>query len=175
VWHYPSGDPGTKNAQLVEAQVKIGAGFSTSDRRAIVEGLNMWEYSTRGAFRWILVDQLSEDDMKVERVEFILVTSLEPRVKEYDKDGLLLGLAISDRFEPTQLWLVIDRLYSSEDVKMVSAHEFGHALGIGHVSTGVNVMSPRYAGSTCLTEEDMSAFCDVYGCSVQQMVYCTRE
>jgi hypothetical protein len=176
VWHTPDGYPDIKNDLLVEAQVRIGPGFSVTDRHAIIEGMNMWEYSTRGAFHWQLVDEIPEDDMVTLRAEFILVTSLEKRVNKYDEGSTLLGLAIINNLQPTQLWLVIDRLHTQADVKLVAAHEFGHALGIGHVSDALNVMSPHYrTATTCLTDEDMRAFCELYGCDYRQMVYCTRD
>ena len=49
----------------------------------------------------------------------------------------------------------------------VTAHEVGHAVGLGHSSVSGAVMWPSYSTPTPLQPDDIAGFCAVYGCGVE--------
>lgn len=88
-----------------------------------------------------------------------------------DDDGELLGLTHTGA---KWIFLVTDRIEDPETADWVSAHEFGHAIGLEHVELGL--MQPQapqfpYPVATWQTD-DLREFCRVWSCDVAMFDDC---
>ena len=74
----------------------------------------------------------------------------------YPPDGRL-------HFDDAEIWVVGT---GGADIYTISAHEFGHVLGLGHSNINGSLMSPFYLGYTPkaeLTADDIAAIQAHYG------------
>jgi len=164
---------------LVSVTVVISSDFTDSQRKSIIKGVEMWEQATNGAVitHIIGISRPHSDNVLVRDIVVIFkkTTSDEPNVKTWDdqmKPTMLLGLASYEETNPSELtlvtaWIVTDRLINEQYGVWISAHEFGHALGLHHIDDTHSIMSPVRSEATWLTEKDAREFCVRYdGCRV---------
>lgn len=172
----------------VDVHVYIESDFTAKERNHIIDGMTMWERATNGLVVWHLIDHAPEtvnpvaidaSGTKIIFVSFRRVTSMTPWVKEWDENNKprhLLGL-MDPRYPktPLSLWLVEDRLTDNSGV-IVAAHEFGHAIGLPHVTDKASVMSELHnAAVKRLTCHDLKALCDKYDCDARNVCSGTPE
>jgi len=68
--------------------------------------------------------------------------------------------------EPTKIVILMDKLHG-DPLRIVFAHELGHAMGLEHVSDERAIMAPKGSDASlnCLTSEDIAEACrNGYGC-----------
>ena len=71
-------------------------------------------------------------------------------------------------FDSEENW--VDRETEGIDLTIVTAHELGHALGIGHSQVPGALMAPYYQGyipNFSLSEDDVQAIQSLYGTYLQ--------
>lgn len=95
-----------------------------------------------------------------------------PELKETCKSVRLLGMVSGF---PKEMGLVMDRLSDHGFCKQVAMHEFGHVMGLPHLTGSYeNIMFPAAdrSRSSCLKEEDLLAFCYLNKCGNVEMSPC---
>lgn len=169
---------------IVDVHVYVEPGFTERERANIVNGIMMWERATNGLVTWHLLpyDPAKtlpppggrHDGVEERTILFRRATSDDAWVKKWDaehKPKTLLGLCQGNSLkEVTWLWLVENRLTTPTAETIIAAHEFGHAIGLDHISDKASTMSEFYNTSvSCLTEKDLVEFCKKHGCDSTQM------
>lgn len=105
------------------------------------------------------------------------VSSEHEMIKERDKREKVstLGLTLAHACNVTKIWMVYDRLDDDVDFVNVSAHEFGHALGLRHVESKHSIMYDFYdfeRPAGCITLEDALELCSHYDCMPSRVKNC---
>lgn len=172
------------NRAIVDVRIYISPEFTPEEHNNIVNGILMWERATNGLIVWHLMSFDPKNSppkpagccggVQQRSVMFRRATSGDEWVKKWDAEHrpkTLLGLCQGNSLEETAwLWLVENRLNTSESESVIAAHELGHALGLDHTDDKDSVMSEFFRTSTrCLTVHDLRAFCDKYGCNTEGM------
>lgn len=96
-------------------------------------------------------------------VTFIFV-GLDGAPTDLDRDGYMDAAHSEIYYNQGFAWM-IDATAGQIDVESVALHEIGHALGIGHITTGSQpaVMNPVYSGQrTRLRPNDHAALCSIW-------------
>lgn len=176
------------DSPLVTMSVAFGPGFADTDLDAMTKGFNIWSSQTNGQVIW---EQIPLDWAELEsrrgmivsdgRCHLVVVVELalstDAFIQKFDKEHSntrTVGVAHRDECGYSRIWIVVDRLDMREQVKIVTAHEVGHVLGIDHLESSVSLMfhSSKEGRNMCITYDDMKAFCDLYGCNPNETSYC---
>lgn len=167
---------------IIDVHVYVGVEFTDRERSNIINGILMWERATSGLVVWHMLPYdpakpLPTPEGLIDGVEkrsvlFRRATSDDEWVKKWDVDhkpNSILGLCQGDSLkEVTWLWLVEDRLMTSEVETIIAAHEFGHAIGLDHIEDKASTMSRFYNASIKrLTVYDLREFCKKHECNVE--------
>lgn len=180
----PSGFPEGQRNHVV---VMISEDFSETDVLAIHEGIKMWERSARGLLTWE-VKELTWDNIEEAKgakrhgrcqdlVVFELALGDSDRVKKHDADPDVkrtLGIGRHVECGISRAWLVVERIHEWRTLKLVAAHEFGHAIGLDHVDEKGSIMYKSVGEGTrdCPSKGDAEEFCDRFDCNVGETRYC---
>lgn len=122
------------------------ANFSASLEQSAIAGLNDWVSATESRVTYRLVNDPASADITVqftpERDYGVTDTAFHNDILSHA--SVSVGIAPTDGIRP-----------SADDVKALSAHEFGHALGIdGHSTDPGDLMYPSVDGSTKVSPRD---------------------
>lgn len=172
-------------APIVTVKVYIAPGFSEREHVNIINGIVLWERATEGQVTWTLESSepnnyspLFINGIRTLYVVYKRITPDDAHVKKWDKEHstadnetIMLGqLSVGYADDgvpavPMEVILVEGRLTTPRDEILIPAHEFGHVLGLGHVTQHESLLSERY-GSTVqgITTEDLELFCRRYPC-----------
>jgi matrixin len=103
--------------------------------------------------------------------------------KGYDSDARERGrtldaLGYTETIPGGKMWIFVDRIADyhperyAQTFLYIQMHELGHHLGLHHIAPHT-LMNEAYTpwswdgrGEPCITQTDVDAFCDLYGCSV---------
>lgn len=170
--------------------------FTFPERECLEVSAEQWRTQTQGlADISLKYDYNSSDPASValSKLQDRLVrwTSKNPVLIEYeaelnaDKDpdapaahilGQVNGNGIKDKFHlPVEMRMVMDRLEDPHDCRLTAIHEFGHVLGVPHITTShANIMYPvvEYSRKACLKKDDLLGFCYFNDCGNVQMKAC---
>jgi hypothetical protein len=163
---------------VVDVDVYVADGFTDSEVLNIIEGVRLWERSLGGAMQWHLFsyDSFQKDKIcdchSLEGAEHRVVmfrraVSTDKWVVDWqtEQKKTLLGLCNDDGLNKATVWLIEDKLTTQLSERIVTAHEFGHALGLSHVSDMTSVMSQYQSYKIkCITQHDVKEFCDIHDC-----------
>lgn len=166
------------NAIVADVKVFISPEFTESERKDIISGIIMWEKSMSGMLKWNISEYNEIDILELGQwrngiayhvVVFDKTTSTTEMVRTWDLEHnkTVIGMCLSKRYYRSQIWLVSDRLYTSQWWRIVSSHEFGHAIGLPHIKDEDSVMSEYIKTTTSgITEYDLQEICKVYNCNI---------
>lgn len=171
--------------------------FNEIERNCIDSSAEQWRYQTNGlADIRVKYDYDSHDPVSVlEHVtkhRIVKWSSSHPQLVEFEAElnedlepgepvRFILGQVgtkngIHNAFRlPVEMRLVSDRFYSGQLCRNVTIHEFGHVLGVPHItSSEKNIMFPVALADRkpCLKEDDLLAFCYFNDCGNVKMEAC---
>lgn len=147
----------------------IDRGFGPNLLKQVEGGIKQWSDISNDCIQFQFVDSKDRCDIYVERVsnyDFIPPGSAGRAEAE---------LILSEEKRPSQLNKVHLRIYSKtrngdelsnhalRQIKTLSAHEFGHALGLGHSPNGKDIMYWKASGVE-ISKRDRRTLLELYGC-----------
>jgi hypothetical protein len=160
---------------VVSVTIFITDGFTERQRKSIIKGVELWEQATNGAVitHFVGITHLPVSNPFTHDIVVIFkpITSDDPVVKPWDDKmapGWLIGLADPDEApDAITVSLVIDRLPDEQHEVWISAHEFGHTLGLHHIDDWDSIMNKMFNQTKFPSRLDINEFCTHYdGCRV---------
>lgn len=162
----------------IEAFVYISDDFSEKERLGIIDGVRLWERGLNGHLVWHEVPGFDdnthapvhggtwEDGTQQRVVVFRKISAETADVKSWDSEQKknLVGMCIGDALIVAHAWIIHDRIHDAAMFRVVVSHEFGHALGLGHVDDMNSTMSEylNAVDNSKLSTKDVKAFCKAY-------------
>lgn len=156
-----------------------------SQKDSFIAGIQKWNDALPDGILWQEIDITHVASHKGKRVlgqcqSLIVVDVIDssaPLIVIRDKahGGInTLGLTVWHPCEITHVWIVRDRVVSRLDQVNIMAHEFGHALGLGHLKSKTSLMSEIYSAECrgCVTKMDAKELCYHIGCNVNDVRKC---
>lgn len=136
----------------------------TTQREAIERAFQLWSDVSPLTFREVG----SEYDADF-KLEFVVGEHRDGPQNAFDGPGGVLAHAFypqngETHFDDEEKW--VDRDTDGIDVTTVTAHELGHALGLGHSEVSGALMAPYYQGydpNFSLSDDDQRAIQSLYG------------
>lgn len=163
---------------IVDVIVYVSDDFSEIEQKNIIEGITLWETSLAGKLKLhfkscpsnqqvVLYGNSQSNGRSTRVVIFRRISGQTSIVKQWDIEHrkFLAGLLVGNSLKQADAWLMYDRM-TPPTMKIIAAHEFGHALGIEHIPDTMSVMSEyvQVDRVKSLTEYDINAFCIEYKC-----------
>lgn len=178
-------------------RVRIDQTFRDDEREAIARAMDVWNNTTepyRQDKTLLLVydgpvdDAFNSGDGSDDTM--IAYNVILDREQRYWKEDAVanhpgaIGLNSGDDIAiPT--FLFTDEEKQGEDygqtIEFIALHEFGHLLGIGHLENVAAIMYPYLTvildenGKPSLTNADIRAFCELYGCKQSHSLIRQKE
>lgn len=168
---------------IIERDVIIDHELDPRVQQAVSAALLEWAQRSRGAIRWnVRLDGVQPrdvgDDPTVRCSNSLIVTvasSHEGIVRAVDemKDSEVVAFT-AIKCKVNLAVLVLDRIRTLEEVRVVMAHELGHFLGLPDVKTRKAIMhgSIETIATNCLTIADAEQFCKLHGCDPKKWDVC---
>lgn len=152
--------------------------FTPEQVRALEAAAATWNHYGNGYVSLTIVQDLDtrSSAMALKCVEGCVVHALSTDGKFQDMDSRhpdLKTLGVATGVRGTTILLAVDRLTDLDMFGEVALHEFGHSVGMAHVSSPHAVMYPHYhRGANCPNADDMLEFCRVQDCDLADVQYC---
>lgn len=173
----------------VQSYVIISDDFSVEQRTNIIKGLKFWMIASNGLVKieivpttWKSISENIGISQNLSTCNLVVVVNLglpfDQIAIDADVGDPILGLTHRRPCSYTTIWLYEPELTSTRSWEIVSAHEFGHALGLSHINDSHSVMNEFYSDHKvlgCLTKNDMKEFCREYDCKVENMIFCSSS
>jgi hypothetical protein len=177
----PIEDPALGPPRPVEPHIEFHGDveFTMEERWSIQKAASTWAIQTSGMAQITIIWDLDFSDTEGlgEHQDAGHSVILRLTSDTTDEDEGVLAYAGSGGVhnpwgKPVLVALIVDRMDIC-DILVENCftntiiHEFGHALGIPHVGTPAAIMYPSQLSRphTCLTQPDLSAFCEVNVCT----------
>lgn len=166
----------TRLATRVSLEVHADVRFTPDERDGINMAAHEWEHFTNGFARVCVVYDADLRDIERQAKHDLLlrVESTTP----YVEWAPIRALAYTVR-DPTnktaaqKVFVVIDRITTSETFRHVMLHEIGHLLWVEHPPPGARaVMAEEVNGYACPRREDMQLFCAFHKCRLEDVRWC---
>lgn len=173
-----------ENGHLVKVlPIYLDARWSADEVAAIERGIGDWNEALNGQMRLDVIDwhyQISDDDPGLQ------IIKMSARNKRAREDDALVSLGWTN-WTRTRIYLITDRLivrdgekdietaWTLQDVREITTHELGHALGADHVRYD-GLMSPNYdeKNYSCIDLPAMSQVAKTNGLYLAKMKWCER-
>jgi len=168
---------------IITRKVFIDSAFTEYEHRIIEDAIDEWHRATNYLVKFEIVDACLSAGVKG-AVIFKKVNGNNAVVQDITNEMLRTGeinekyrlIGYYDKFDinPT-IYLVDDRINNEADYKAIAMHEIGHSLGINlHTNDLNSIMFPFINDNAgCLTKADLSLFCSIYRCNVEDLIYCS--
>lgn len=154
----------------------VDSKFSNNEVQTIKYSLDEWEKATQGIIQYELLPNYevgcSAKDVKKEielehHTIFKCLSSDDFIIEEDSKlNTKYAGLGNLDH-----IMIISDRLESSKLLFSLLLHEEGHFFGLEHSKNKKSVMYP-YVSISCIDQESLNQFCDLYECTGEEIPTC---
>lgn len=163
--------------------VFIDNSFTLSQTTKIINALNDWECATNNQIRFDIHPYTPEFDysniyaynnplfiMKVPDTDTRIIKAGEDLHKHKPKNNIV-GLYIPNDIASTIL--IVNTDYLDFNIKPITIHEAGHALGLDHNDSTNSIMYDTISdGAKKITENDLIALCNLYWCDYTKFNVC---
>jgi hypothetical protein len=185
--------PDAEELRSAEVTLHMDTAFTAEERVDALQAAETWRKQTNDLARIVLVFDLDFDDLIGMNKLFTQGANLvvrrdseDPVVQASDEEsecvGCVLGWMNSGGLhgighQPIHGAFIADRLVNDRFPSLrvqVMLHEFGHVLGLPHVTSIQAIMFPGVipGRTSCLKKPDLVAFCSVNECGPTQLYPC---
>ena len=182
--------PDAEDLKPAQVTLHMDTDFTPSEREDLATSVGIWSRQTSGlAAIWLIYDLDFNDLIGLQDHAFrdhntvVRLTSELMSVASADLEAGCVGCVLgwmtnggihNERHVPVRGAFVVDRLLTQNRRVQVFIHEFGHVLGLSHVTQRHAIMYPSIAEgrTTCLKQPDLKEFCSVNECGHALLLPC---
>lgn len=167
----------------IQKSVHLDPEFSGFERKMIERSIGEWSLKTNGFVLWtfqdwplysptsplfpfmtenvctkhLLVMRMNSSDQTIMDIEFAIGYTIAGYARGNDE---LCGTET--------IFLVMDRINSLEELRLVVLHEIGHNLKLKHNTTDRSIMTPRGWIVNGIMSKDFENFCKIWNCDPKE-------
>lgn len=147
--------------------------FSQQERQIVSEAVDRWYEFTNGKFLFHIIYDISKYDLDALTKDDIIlkVASSFYLVKESEQRSKGRTCGLCHRFTNRgNIYMVENRVRNYQTFRTVLMHELGHYIGLDHTE-GPSIMYEYTDQTGDFTKNDALAFCEEYGCGLNELRY----
>lgn len=171
----------------VQEYVHLDPEFSGFEQRMIKNSVTEWSTTTHGFIIWGFQDWPLYDPSSplfpfinepncTKHLLIMRMISSDKSIVDIDTSLNSITLGYAKKTHDLcrgidTIFLVMDRIRTIDELRLITLHEIGHILGLKHDVTN-SIMEPKGFHAKCITHRDFVNFCKLWKCDPDDFEIC---